>query len=151
MDNKIVLIKSKKQKQIDFLKKLVKEPRDRAKDSLMKQTDRAIEAIVEFKADLVTNGINTHIYDFDYNDTADIFKPLKEIIGYMDFIIETEVNRIVEISLESTLDEINYMEEKALHERAKKLLQKRKEKADKEHDKTVTKLRNKNGTIFFNY
>ena len=142
MNNKIISEeKTDRQKQTDFIEGLDKEPRKKALDALTKQTDRAIEAIVELKADIAVNGITACVHDFNYNDTDVFFEPLKNAINYMNFIIETETRRISDIALMNTSEEIADMEEK---EALKK-------EADKTFNNKVKQIRNKNGTITFDY
>ena len=150
MDNRIITSKTEEtdqQKQIKFMKELAEEPRKKAKNALMKKVDQAIEAIVELKADLVTNGITACIYDFDYNDTDIFFKPFKEAIDHMDFIIETETRRITDIALTNTSEEMQRMEKR------ESLLTTSKEQkeADIAYNEEIKRIRNENGTITLDY
>ena len=138
MNSRIITEETDHQKQINFMKALEDEPRERAKNALTKQTDKAIEAIVEFKADLAVNGINACIYDFNYHDTDAFFKPLKEAIDCMDFIIGTETKRIDLLLFK----EIGKENDK---------IQALKTEADKTFNDEVKQIRNENGTITFDY
>ena len=143
MDNRILLKfrnkeKSETEKQADFYNSLIEAPRKKAKDLLIKQTDKAIEAIVELKADIVTNGITTKLFDCKFNDTDTFFEPLNDSIGYMNFLIDKEVNRLLDISVFKEPSEKDKDKE-------------RKERFDKKYNEKVKEIRNKNGTITLDY
>lgn len=142
--NNLIIIEARKRekdlqgKQAKFYKELAEIPRKEAKTLLLKQVDKAIEAIVELKADIVTNGITSNVFDCDFNETDSFFEPLQNTIGYIDFLINKEVERLLELSIFGEPDEA---------ERLKKKI----EKTDKEYNEKIKAIRTKEGTITLNY
>jgi len=141
MNNKVIIDETTDQrKQAYFMKTLEEQPRNEAKNLLLKKVDFTIETLLELKADLQTNGITTYIYDFNFNETDTFFKDIKETVNIMDFLIGKEINRLIDLSLIATSKQINLKEKNN-----------RRNEADRDYNRKIKAIRNKEGTIKFNY
>ena len=143
MDNRIIhIVKNEKRKtdmerQTEFTKLLDSKPREEAKKLLMKHTDNAIQAIAEFKADLIVNKIHCNIFDFTFNDTKTIFKPLFDSIKCMDFVITKEGKRLINTAGK------NWRDRQEADEAKRKTIK----EVDEEYNTRIKEIRTKNGTI----
>ena len=134
MDNRIILTRDEKiKKQNAFFLSLHEKPRKLAKKALEKQIRQCFKATAEIQAHIIVSGINTHIYYFDFDDTREYFEKLQEIVKRMDFIINNEANRLVELSLTTTSKAIAYAEERDFNDRKKK--------ADADFERKIKNLR----------
>jgi len=99
LNNTIIDKATDRKKQADFMSNLDEKERNKAKTLLLKKIDITIDNILELKADIKSNGITCHIYDFSFNETDTFFKPVKENINIIDFLIGKEIDRLIDISL----------------------------------------------------
>lgn len=155
MNNKLVIVETSEQKQKNFMKKIVSKRGDKAKKILLQQLNRATIAVIDLKIDILANGVNVGIYDIDYQDTDGYFQKLKKIVSYIDFILEKEINSIIDIAQLPTEEDITEMEiEQKRFEEAKAKAEKTRklrDKADKVFNDEIKTIRTKEGDITFDY
>ena len=107
MDNKIIVLDKNILLQKRFMDNLKPEPREKIKKAILNKIDTAIKEIVILRIDISRNGVNPKIYDKNFKDTLDILDPLLNTIDHINFIINSEYNRILKKSkhLEDTAEE----------------------------------------------
>ena len=99
MDNKIIVLDENTLLQKRFMDNLKPEPREKIKKAILSKIDTAIKEIVILRIDISRNGVNPKIYDKSFKDTLDILDPLIDTIGHINFIINSEYNRLTKKAL----------------------------------------------------